>query len=59
MYLEEAQINIEKVGIIKTLESRYFVYAMIVNMGFYLGTLKINNKNKRKNCVENKIDGDI
>ena len=40
MYLEEAQINIEKVGIIKTLESRYFVYAMIVNMGFYLGTLK-------------------
>ena len=59
MYLEEAQISIEKVGIIKTLESRYFVYAMIVNMGFYLGTLKINNKNKRKNCVENKIDGDI
>ena len=40
MYLEEAQINIEKVGIIKTLESRYFVYAMVVNMGFYLGTLK-------------------
>ena len=40
MYLEEAQISIEKVGIIKTLESRYFVYAMIVNMGFYLGTLK-------------------
>ena len=59
MYLEEAQISIEKVGIIKTLESRYFVYAMIVNMGFYMGTLKINNKNKRKNCVENKIDGDI
>ena len=59
MYLEEAQISIEKFGIIKTLESRYFVYAMIVNMGFYLGTLKINNKNKRKNCVENKIDGDI
>ena len=40
MYLEEAQISIEKVGIIKSLESRYFVYAMIVNMGFYLGTLK-------------------
>ena len=40
MYLEEAQISIEKVGIIKTLESRYFVYAMIVNMGFYLGTFK-------------------
>ena len=59
MYLEEAQISIEKVGIIKTLESRYFVYAMIVNMGFYLGTLKINNKKKRKNCVENQIDGDI
>ena len=59
MYLEEAQISIEKVGIIKTLESRYFVYAMIVNMGFYLGTLKINNKNKRRNCVENQIDGDI
>ena len=48
MYLEEAQISIEKVGIIKTLESRYFVYAMIVNMGFYLGTLKINNKRKKK-----------
>ena len=59
MYFKETQISIEKVGIIKTLESRYFVYAMIVNMGFYLGTLKINNKNKRKNCVENKIDGDI
>ena len=59
MYLEEAQISIEKIGIIKTLESRYFVYALIVNAGFYLGTLKINNKNKRKNCVENKIDGDI
>ena len=59
MYLEEAQISIEKVGIIKTLESRYFVYAMIVNMGFYLGTLKINNKNERGNCVENQIDGDI
>ena len=40
MYLEEAQISIEKFGIIKSLESRYFVYAMIVNMGFYLGTLK-------------------
>ena len=40
MYFKETQISIEKVGIIKTLESRYFVYAMIVNMGFYLGTLK-------------------
>ena len=59
MYLEETQISIEKVGIIKTLESRYFVYAMVVNMGFYLGTLKINNKDKRRNCVENQIDGDI
>ena len=59
MYFKETQISIEKVGIIKTLESRYFVYAMIVNMGFYLGTLKINNKNERGNCVENKIDGDI
>ena len=59
MYLEEGENSIEKFGIIKTLESRYFVYAMVVNMGFYLGTLKINNKNKRKNCVENKIDGDI
>ena len=59
MYLEEGENSVEKIGIIKTLESRYFVYAMIVNMGFYLGTLKINNKNKRKNCVENKIDGDI
>ena len=59
MYLEEGENSVEKLGIIKTLESRYFVYAMVVNMGFYLGTLKINNKNKRKNCVENKIDGDI
>ena len=59
MYLEEGENSVEKFGIIKTLESRYFVYAMVVNMGFYLGTLKINNKNKRKNCVENKIDGDI
>jgi len=59
MYLEEGENSVEKFGIVKTLESRYFVYAMIVNMGFYLGTLKINNKNKRKNCVENKIDGDI
>ena len=59
MYFKETQISIEKVGIIKTLESRYFVYALIVNAGFYLGTLKINNKNKRENCVENKIDGDI
>ena len=40
MYFKETQISIEKIGIIKTLESRYFVYAMIVNMGFYLGTLK-------------------
>ena len=59
MYLEEGENSIEKFGIIKTLESRYFVYAMVVNMGFYLGTLKINNKNKRRNCVENQIDGDI
>ena len=59
MYFKETQISIEKTGIIKTLESRYFVYAMVVNMGFYLGTLKINNKNKRRNCVENQIDGDI
>ena len=58
MYFKETQISIEKIGIIKTLESRYFVYAMVVNMGFYLGTLKINNKNKRGNCVENQIDGD-
>ena len=48
MYFKETQISIEKIGIIKTLESRYFVYAMIVNMGFYLGTLKINNKRKKK-----------
>ena len=40
MYFKETQISIEKIGIIKTLESRCFVYAMIVNMGFYLGTLK-------------------
>ena len=59
MYLEEGENSIEKFGIIKTLESRYFVYAMVVNMGFYLGTLKINNKDKRRNCVENQIDGDI
>lgn len=58
MYLEEGENSVEKLGIIKTLESRYFVYAMVVNMGFYLGTLKINNKNKRRNCVENQIDGD-
>ncbi len=58
MYLEEGENSVEKFGIIKTLESRYFVYAMVVNMGFYLGTLKINNKNKRRNCVENQIDGD-
>ena len=48
MYFKETQISIEKIGIIKTLESRYFVYAMVVNMGFYLGTLKINNKNENK-----------
>lgn len=59
MYLEEGENSVEKFGIIKTLELRYFVYAMVVNMGFYLGTLKINNKNKRRNCVENQIDGDI
>ena len=59
MYFKETQISIEKTGIIKTLESRYFVYAMVVNMGFYLGTLKINNKNKRGNFVENQTDGDI
>ena len=59
MYLEEGENSVEKFGIIKTLESRYFVYAMVVNMGFYLGTLKMNNKNKRRNCVENQIDGDI
>ena len=58
MYLEEGENSVEKIGIIKTLESRYFVYAMVVNMGFYLGTLKINNKDKRRNCVENQIDGD-
>ena len=59
IYLEETQISIEKIGIIKTLESRYFVYAMVVNMGFYLGTLKMNNKNKKRNYIENKIDRDI
>ena len=59
MYFKETQISIEKIGIIKTLESRYFIYAMVVNMGFYLGTLKINNKNKRGNFIENQIDGDI
>ena len=59
MYFKETQISIEKVGIIKTLESRYFVYAMVVNMGFYLGTLKMNNKNKKRNYIENKIDRDI
>ena len=40
MYLEEGENSVEKFGIIKTLESRYFVYAMVVNMGFYLGTFK-------------------
>ncbi|WP_232052549.1 hypothetical protein [Leptotrichia hongkongensis] len=48
MYFEEGENSLEKFGIIKSLESRYFVYAMIVNMGFYLGTLKINNKRKKK-----------
>ena len=48
MYFEEGENSVEKFGIIKTLESRYFVYAMVVNMGFYLGTLKINNKRKKK-----------
>ena len=48
VYFEEGENSVEKFGIIKTLESRYFVYAMIVNMGFYLGTLKINNKRKKK-----------
>ena len=60
MYFKETEGGIiEKIGIVKTLKSRYFLYALIVNAGFYLGTLKINNKNKRENCVENKIDGDI
>ena len=40
VYFEEGENSLEKFGIIKSLESRYFVYAMIVNMGFYLGTLK-------------------
>ena len=40
VYFEEGENSVEKFGIINTLESRYFVYAMIVNMGFYLGTLK-------------------
>ena len=48
VYFEEGENSVEKFGIIKTLESRYFVYAMIVNMGLYLGTLKINNKRKKK-----------
>ena len=48
VYFEDGENSLEKFGIIKTLESRYFVYAMIVNMGFYLGTLKINNKRKKK-----------
>ena len=60
MYFKETEGGIiEKIGIVKTLKSRYFLYALIVNAGFYLGTLKINNKDKRRNCVENKIDGDI
>ncbi len=59
MYFKETEGGIiEKVGIVKTLKSRYFLYALIVNAGFYLGTLKINNKDKRRNCVENQIDGD-
>ena len=40
VYFEDGENSLEKFGIIKSLESRYFVYAMIVNMGFYLGTLK-------------------
>ena len=40
MYFEEGENSLEKFGIIKSLESKYFVYAMILNMGFYLGTLK-------------------
>ena len=48
VYFEDGENSLEKFGIIKSLESRYFVYAMIVNMGFYLGTLKINNKRKKK-----------
>ena len=60
MYFKETEGGIiEKIGIVKTLKSRYFLYALIVNAGFYLGTLKINNKDKRRNCVENQIDGDI
>lgn len=60
MYFKETEGGIiEKIGIVKTLKSRYFLYALIVNAGFYLGTLKINNKNKRGNCVGNQIDGDI
>ena len=60
MYFKKTEGGIiEKVGIVKTLKSRYFLYAMVVNAGFYLGTLKMNNKNKRRNCIENKIDGDI
>ena len=39
-YFEDGENSLEKFGIIKSLESRYFVYAMIVNIGFYLGTLK-------------------
>ena len=48
VYFEDGENSLEKFGIIKSLESRYFVYAMIVNMGFYLRTLKINNKRKKK-----------
>ena len=60
MYFKETEGGIiEKIGIVKTLKSRYFLYALIVNAGFYLGTLKINNKNKRGNFFENQIDGDI
>lgn len=40
VYFEDGENSLEKFGIIKSLESKYFVYAMIVNMGFYLGTLK-------------------
>lgn len=41
MYFKETEGGIiEKVGIVKTLKSRYFLYALIVNAGFYLGTFK-------------------
>ena len=41
MYFKETEGGIiEKIGIVKTLKSRYFLYALIVNAGFCLGTLK-------------------